>query len=59
MKNFVYGNEVYQNYETIYVGTAARYGFYGTSAVHSHMINTRMTDPKVLENYAFDQKFWN
>ncbi|MEM6306504.1 MAG: hydantoinase B/oxoprolinase family protein, partial [Pseudomonadota bacterium] len=49
MNNFVYGNDVYQNYETICGGTGAGAGFHGTSAVHSHMTNTRMTDPEVLE----------
>lgn len=49
MNNFVYGNETYQNYETICGGTGAGDGFDGTSAVHSHMTNTRMTDPEVLE----------
>jgi 5-oxoprolinase (ATP-hydrolysing) len=50
MNNFVYGNDVYQNYETICGGTGAGDGFNGASAVHSHMTNTRMTDPEVLEN---------
>ncbi|MEM9232180.1 MAG: hydantoinase B/oxoprolinase family protein, partial [Pseudomonadota bacterium] len=49
MNNFVYGNDTYQNYETICGGTGAGDGFDGTSAVHSHMTNTRMTDPEVLE----------
>ncbi|WP_282092508.1 hydantoinase B/oxoprolinase family protein [Epibacterium ulvae] len=49
MNNFVYGNDVHQNYETICGGTGAGDGFAGTSAVHSHMTNTRMTDPEVLE----------
>ncbi len=49
MNNFIYGNETYQNYETICGGTGAGPGFDGTSAVHSHMTNTRMTDPEVLE----------
>ncbi len=49
MNNFVYGNDVHQNYETICGGTGAGNGFHGTSAVHSHMTNTRMTDPEVLE----------
>jgi len=49
MNNFVYGNEIYQNYETICGGTGAGDGFDGTSAVHCHMTNTRMTDPEVLE----------
>ncbi|HEY9040422.1 MAG TPA: hydantoinase B/oxoprolinase family protein [Roseovarius sp.] len=49
MNNFVYGNDVHQNYETICGGTGAGDGFDGTDAVHSHMTNTRMTDPEVLE----------
>jgi 5-oxoprolinase (ATP-hydrolysing) len=49
MNNFVYGNDMFQNYETICGGTGAGRGFNGTSAVHSHMTNTRMTDPEVLE----------
>ncbi len=49
MNNFVWGNERFQNYETIAGGTGAGPGFDGASAVHSHMTNTRMTDPEVLE----------
>ncbi|MEP5762580.1 MAG: hydantoinase B/oxoprolinase family protein [Litoreibacter sp.] len=49
MNNFVYGNNDLQNYETICGGTGAGDGFNGASAVHSHMTNTRMTDPEVLE----------
>lgn len=49
MNNFVYGNARYQNYETLCGGTGAGKNFDGTSAVHSHMTNTRMTDPEVLE----------
>ncbi|MCY4289822.1 MAG: hydantoinase B/oxoprolinase family protein [Aestuariivita sp.] len=49
MNNFVYGNGSIQNYETICGGTGAGDGFDGASAVHSHMTNTRMTDPEVLE----------
>ncbi len=49
MNNFVYGNEKYQNYETICGGTGAGPDHNGTSAVHSHMTNTRMTDPEVVE----------
>jgi 5-oxoprolinase (ATP-hydrolysing) len=49
MNNFVYGNETFQNYETICGGTGAGDGFNGANAVHSHMTNTRMTDPEVLE----------
>ena len=50
MNNFVYGNDSFQNYETICGGTGAGPGFDGASAVHSHMTNTRMTDVEVLEN---------
>lgn len=49
MNNFVYGNKTYQNYETICGGTGAGPDHPGTSAVHSHMTNTRMTDPEVIE----------
>ena len=49
MNNFLYGNERYQNYETICGGTGAGPDHPGTAAVHSHMTNTRMTDPEVLE----------
>ncbi len=50
MNNFVYGNDVYQNYETICGGTGAGPDHDGTSGVHSHMTNTRMTDPEVVEH---------
>lgn len=50
MNNFVYGNEHYQNYETICGGAGGGRGFDGASAVHTHMTNTRMTDPEVLED---------
>ncbi len=49
MNNFVYGNDKYQNYETICGGTGAGPDHDGTDAVHCHMTNTRMTDPEVLE----------
>ncbi len=49
MNNFVWGNERYQNYETIAGGTGAGVDFDGASAVQTHMTNTRMTDPEVLE----------
>jgi 5-oxoprolinase (ATP-hydrolysing) len=50
MNNIFYGNDEYQNYETICGGTGAGPDHDGTSAVHSHMTNTRMTDPEVLES---------
>jgi 5-oxoprolinase (ATP-hydrolysing) len=49
MNNFLFGNEQVQYYETICGGTGAGPGFDGTSAVQTHMTNTRMTDPEVLE----------
>ncbi|MEO0386123.1 MAG: hydantoinase B/oxoprolinase family protein [Pseudomonadota bacterium] len=49
MNNFVYGNDRHQNYETICGGAGAGDGFPGASGVHTHMTNTRMTDPEVLE----------
>ena len=49
MNNFIYGNDRHQNYETICGGAGAGPGFPGASAVHTHMTNTRMTDPEVLE----------
>jgi 5-oxoprolinase (ATP-hydrolysing) len=49
MNNLVFGNDRLQYYETICGGTGAGPGFSGQSAVHSHMTNTRMTDPEVLE----------
>ncbi|WP_149589343.1 hydantoinase B/oxoprolinase family protein [Tabrizicola flagellatus] len=49
MNNFIWGNARFQNYETIAGGTGAGPGFAGCDAVQSHMTNTRMTDPEVLE----------
>src|SRR5205814_7065803 len=49
MNNFIFGDATHQYYETICGGAGAGPGFDGTSAVHTHMTNTRMTDPEVLE----------
>ncbi|WP_102225078.1 hydantoinase B/oxoprolinase family protein [Acidimangrovimonas sediminis] len=49
MNNFVWGNDSFQNYETIAGGTGAGPDFDGCDAVQSHMTNTRMTDPEILE----------
>ena len=49
MNNFIWGNDRIQNYETICGGTGAGPNFHGTSAVQTHMTNTRSTDPEVLE----------
>ena len=49
MNNFTFGNNKYQYYETICGGSGAGPDFDGTSAVHTHMTNTRLTDPEILE----------
>jgi 5-oxoprolinase (ATP-hydrolysing) len=49
MNNFVFGDETFGYYETICGGTGAGRDFDGTSAVHSHMTNTRITDVEVIE----------
>jgi 5-oxoprolinase (ATP-hydrolysing) len=49
MNNFLFGDATRQYYETICGGAGAGPGFAGTSAVHTHMTNTRMTDPEILE----------
>jgi 5-oxoprolinase (ATP-hydrolysing) len=49
MNNFTFGNERHQYYETIAGGSGAGQGFAGADAVQTHMTNSRMTDPEVLE----------
>jgi 5-oxoprolinase (ATP-hydrolysing) len=49
MNNFNFGDEQHQYYETICGGAGAGPGFNGAHAVHTHMTNTRLTDPEVLE----------
>jgi 5-oxoprolinase (ATP-hydrolysing) len=49
MNNFTFGNERYQYYETICGGSGAGPDFDGTDAIHTHMTNSRLTDPEVLE----------
>jgi 5-oxoprolinase (ATP-hydrolysing) len=49
MNNFTFGNEQYQYYETICGGSGAGADFDGTDAVQTHMTNSRLTDPEVLE----------
>ncbi|AFY41225.1 hydantoinase B/oxoprolinase family protein [Nostoc sp. PCC 7107] len=49
MNNFTFGNERYQYYETICGGSGAGANFAGTDAVQTHMTNSRLTDPEVLE----------
>jgi 5-oxoprolinase (ATP-hydrolysing) len=49
MNNLTFGNDTYQYYETICSGSPAGRGFNGTSGVHVHMTNSRLTDPEILE----------
>ena len=49
MNNFTFGNARHQYYETIAGGSGAGEGFDGTSVVQTHMTNSRLTDPEVLE----------
>ncbi len=49
MSNFTFGNARHQYYETISGGSGAGPGFDGTSVVQTHMTNSRLTDPEVLE----------
>jgi 5-oxoprolinase (ATP-hydrolysing) len=50
MNNFTFGNSRHQYYETLCGGAGAGPGFDGASAVHTHMTNSRLTDPEVLEH---------
>ena len=49
MNNILFGNERHQYYETVCGGAGAGPGYDGTSAVHTNMTNTRLTDPEILE----------
>jgi 5-oxoprolinase (ATP-hydrolysing) len=49
MNNLTFGNERYQYYETICSGAPAGPGFDGADAVQTHMTNSRLTDPEILE----------
>ncbi|MBK8063972.1 MAG: hydantoinase B/oxoprolinase family protein [Betaproteobacteria bacterium] len=49
MNNFTFGNARHQYYETVAGGSGAGPGFDGTSVVQTHMTNSRLTDPEVLE----------
>jgi 5-oxoprolinase (ATP-hydrolysing) len=50
MNNLTFGNDRYQYYETICSGAPAGPNFDGTSAIHTHMTNSRLTDPEILES---------
>ena len=49
MNNLTFGNARYQYYETLCSGAPAGDGFDGVAAVHTHMTNSRLTDPEILE----------
>jgi 5-oxoprolinase (ATP-hydrolysing) len=49
MNNFTFGNAAHQYYETVAGGSGAGPGFDGSSVVQTHMTNSRLTDPEVLE----------
>jgi 5-oxoprolinase (ATP-hydrolysing) len=50
MNNFTFGDGTVQYYETVCGGAGAGDGFNGASAVHTHMTNTRLADPEILES---------
>ncbi|MDJ1159269.1 hydantoinase B/oxoprolinase family protein [Chelatococcus sp. SYSU_G07232] len=50
MNNLTFGNDQYQYYETICSGAPAGPGFDGAAGVHTHMTNSRLTDPEILES---------
>ncbi|MBN9064502.1 MAG: 5-oxoprolinase [Rhizobiales bacterium 65-9] len=49
MNNLTFGNDDYQYYETICSGSPAGPGWNGTSGVHTHMTNSRLSDPEIFE----------
>ncbi len=49
MNNFTFGNDRHQYYETVCGGSGAGPDFPGCGAVHTHMTNSRLTDPEILE----------
>jgi 5-oxoprolinase (ATP-hydrolysing) len=49
MNNFLFGNSRFGYYETLCGGTGASPGFHGSDAMHSHMTNTAITDPEIIE----------
>ena len=49
MNNFTFGDEGMGYYETIAGGAGAGPHWHGRSGVHTHMTNTRITDPEILE----------
>lgn len=59
MNNVIFGNDRFSFYETLGGGTGAGPGFHGTDAIHSHMTNTAITDPEILEyNFPVILRRW-
>ncbi|NRA44226.1 MAG: hydantoinase B/oxoprolinase family protein [Oligoflexales bacterium] len=50
MNNLSFGTQKYQYYETIGGGAGAGPGFHGTDSIQTHMTNSKMTDPEVIES---------
>jgi 5-oxoprolinase (ATP-hydrolysing) len=50
MNNVLWGSDRFGYYETVCGGSGAGPGWHGASAVHTHMTNTRITDPEVVEH---------
>jgi len=50
MNNFLFGDDTFGYYETICGGSGAGEGYHGTSGIHTHMTNTAITDPEILES---------
>ena len=50
MNNFIFGDETFGYYETIAGGSGAGPGYDGSDAIHTHMTNTAITDPEILES---------
>jgi 5-oxoprolinase (ATP-hydrolysing) len=50
MNNITFGDDTFGYYETVAGGSGAGHGFDGADGVHTHMTNTRITDPEILEH---------
>ena len=57
MNNLIFGDHSFGYYETICGGTGAGEGYEGTSGIHSHMTNTAITDPEILEQ-RYPVRLW-
>src|SRR5580698_1207372 len=57
MNNTIFGNQRFGYYETVCGGAGATERFAGASAVHTHMTNTRLTDPEIFER-RYPVRLW-